>query len=446
MDTIEVTLLATGEKATIERGAFDAELHELIETQTESLADQVRALVSEASANNAEAIARGVADALKDAGLGRAASRPVATPAPTPEPEPQLTGLWSQPADTVRYARLPEWERAVRTPETDQIVQRWAQAMVANDHAGMREMASLDPAYARALSETASSGAAGGHLVPSPLANVIAGKLQKSAAVGPRAQMFSSTSQGVDVPVQNAVATANQTAENADATENDPSWTQVQLRKQKSVVATRSSAELLADSAFSLVTVLSDLASDAFAVNNDTQDCTAGNGTAPNQTDALDVNATIEAAALDVGGAITFSDVTAAYYTMLSQYRGGAVWLARSAVIRKLAELVDATTGRQIFMPSVNAAGALTGGQENGAPGVGTMLGLPVVEAPMGAGNLMLSNLSRGYAVLEEPGIRVEASDQAAFLADQIVWKFVQRRDGAVTQAEAHVKSDGITE
>ena len=50
------------------------------------------------------------------------------------------------------------------------------------------------------------------------------------------------------------------------------------------------------------------------------------------------------------------------------------------------------------------------------------------------------------YGVLEDGAIRAEVSRDEEFLTDEITWKWVQRRDGAVLQAEAFKRLSGITE
>lgn len=441
MNEITVIELATGETIQIREDAFDAKLHKRTEEPKRTLAEELGDVLKDARKDTEDAIARGIAEGLKQAGAGTPQRQPAAKP---DDDDDKPIPRYATPAWERLYRTLPAWEQKERSAESDHNVQRWLRAVVyGTPEEALRIAAEFDPEIKRALSE--GTAGAGGNLVPTPMSNVIVGKLQKTEAIGPRARQFQSANQSIEVPTQNAVMTAVGVAEGIAAGENDPSWGQVTLTKNKAVAASRASAELLEDSPFNIVTTLSDLAAFAFAAYNDTQHATAGDNTGTNYTDALDNNGSITEVDASVG-ALAYSDVTALYYALLSQYRGGAVWLCRSEIIKELAELVDATTGRQIFVPSVQAAQAILGGQENGAPGVGVMLGIPVVEAPMGAGNLFISNLTYGYGVLSQPGLRVEASRETAFLEDQVVWKFVQRQDGAVLQAEATKKSGGITE
>ena len=70
--------------------------------------------------------------------------------------------------------------------------------------------------------------------------------------------------------------------------------------------------------------------------------------------------------------------------------------------------------------------------------------GRPVLEVPATAGVLILGDLNY-YGVLESGSIRAEFSRDTAFLTDEVVWKWVQRRDGAVLLDDAFRKLGGIT-
>jgi len=116
--------------------------------------------------------------------------------------------------------------------------------------------------------------------------------------------------------------------------------------------------------------------------------------------------------------------------------------MAGNLTIKEIAQIED-LNGRPIFTPGMNEAGVISGGQ--GAPGVGTIFGRPVLEVPASAGVMFLGDLNY-YGVLEHGQIRAEFSRDEAFLTDELTWKWVQRRDGAVLQAEAFKKFGGITE
>jgi HK97 family phage major capsid protein len=70
--------------------------------------------------------------------------------------------------------------------------------------------------------------------------------------------------------------------------------------------------------------------------------------------------------------------------------------------------------------------------------------GIPLIEVPFTTAVLMLGMLGEGFAVLDDAGIRVESTTEGedAFKQDQVVWKFVERRDSAVVHSQAFVKSN----
>lgn len=435
---IKVKIRATGAVEEIEESAFDATLHERVEASAAPTVGDMSA--ADFMAGVGAAVGTAVAEGLRAAGAGQVdRSTVVAQPG---RPAPAASGLQVQSAAAARYALLEPWERAIRSEQSDEMCKLWLRGLVNRDPALIGraiDMLDLSPDQKRvALAEGAA--ATGGNLLPAPLANLIVAKLSKTAAIGPRGRLFSSVSQTIEIPTENALMAAVGTLEAGTIAESDPTFGAVTLTKRKHTTATRSSRELVDDAAFSVVSILSDQATRAFATLADVQDATAGNGTPPNQTDALANNGSITVVDAAVG-ALAYLDLTALFYTLPSQYRSNAVWVAENAVIRRMAELVD-LNGRPILVNSTAEATPITGGQ--GAPGVGTVLSRPVVEAPFTAGGLLFGDLFF-YGVLEDPGIRVEASTDAAFLADQIVWKFIRRRDGAVLQAEAFKKSGGIT-
>ncbi len=455
---IRVTLLqdiegvgVRGQSVEIEEASFDEKLHLKVVEQA-AVPRTIGEMEPEAfTASIATSVGTALQSALEAAGVGRVdETRIVARPGETRVPAMaagRVTPTWEY-----LYRSLPDWEREVRTPESDYDIAQYFKAQVARDSAGMRTICEKynsregESDWERAaLAEGADP--TGGFLVPTPMSTVIIAKRSQIEVIGPRAAQYSSANQVLEVPTEAVLMTALGFAEAATITEQSATFGQVVFTKKKSAAATRSSRELLDDNPFNLVSLISDQAARAFAVYNDAQDAVDGDGTGTNQTDALDDNSSIGVIDATVG-TLVYNDISAIFYGLLSQYRAFASWIMDNTIIKICAELLD-TNGRPIFVGANEAATPLTGGQ--GAPGVGTILGRPVLEstgmpnvgaAP--AGVIIFGDLSR-YGVLNDGAIRVESSDQVAFLEDQIVWKFVQRRDGAVLQAEAFKKSIGIT-
>lgn len=403
----------------------------------------------------ADASARAVETALERVGAGKVDREKLAVK-PDGERSEETPSLVRNGPLPARYAEglraVPVWEsmyrglpadvraRGNRTPENDYMVQRWLRAWVDKDHATLREIADWDVAGKRAA--LAEGGATtGGNLVPTPLANEIVELLRLKEAIGPRARRYTSMNQKIDVPTNATKVTATGVAEAGTMTDGSPTYGKKTLTKQKSYALVTSSYELLVDSPFNIVQDITAQAAEGFGLYNDTQDILSGNGTPPNQTSAILVDSGVSSVDAAVAGLI-YSDLTALWFALGSPYRAGAVWLAAGNVCQFLSNLLD-SNGRPILNQANEPGMAMSGGQ--GAPGVGTIFGRPLLEITgQTAGTLVLGNLNY-YGVLQEPTMRVEASSDAAFTADQILYKFVQRRDGAVLQGAAFKKSAGIT-
>lgn len=362
-----------------------------------------------------------------------------------PIPAKYAEALRAAPVWEHQYRGLPAdvQKRGYRTPENDIMVARWLQACASNDHATLREIEAWDVETKRLMRAPLAEGAAttGGNLVPSPLANEIVEQLRLLEAIGPRSRRYTSMNQKIELPTQLTKITAAGVAEAGTMSDGSPTYGQVDLTKRKSYALVTSSWELLADSPFNIVQDVTAQAAEAFGLYNDTQDIVSGNGTPPNQTSAILVDSGVTSVDGAVG-ALAYADLTALWFALGSRHRQGAVWLAAGNVVQFLSNLLD-SNGRPILNQATEPGTAMSGGQ--GAPGVGTIFGRPLLEVTgQTAGTLVVGNLSY-YGVLQEPTMRVEVSRDAAFTADQILYKFVQRRDGAVLQGAAFKKSAGIT-
>ncbi len=387
-----------------------------------------------------ETVEETVAERLKEAGVGKVDRSNVAVNLDDGkgEGDKRLAGQAGRatPAFEALYRGLPEWEQKIRTPDVDHHIASWAVGVMRNDHARMAlahdEIAKITGI--RDLNVTSDSS-----LVPSPLANVIVEKKRKIQAIGPRSQIFVSESTTLEIPVEATFAAANGVAEGGTITPADPTWVTITLSKKKTIVATKSSVEFIEDNAFNAVNFLSAQAARTIALSNDAQDMRDGDGVGTNQTDALEEAGIteVDAAATDVN----FGDLQGLWYALPSQYRANAVWLAGNDVIRDLSDILDGD-GRSIFQTGMGPFEPLSGGQ--GAPGIGTIYNRPVLEVPATAGVLILGDLNF-YGVLEHGSIRAEFSKDTAFLTDEVVWKWVQRRDGAVLLDDAFRKLGGIT-
>ncbi len=400
--------------------------------------DELKAVVK-------ETVEQTVTERLKAAGVGnvdrgKVAARPDGGEGPEEIPA-WRAGRAAPRFEAQMYRDIPENIREFRTPDLDHHIQQWAIGVMRNDHQAMAEAHEAIRGItgeARDLNLTSDT-----QLVPSPLASTIVELKRKIQMIGPRATHFTTEATTLEIPTEATFAAASGVAEGGIITPSDPTWGTVTLTKVKSVVSTKSSVEFIEDNAFNAVSFLGAQAAKTIALRNDAQDMADGDGTGTNQSDALE-----QASINEVDGSVgtmLYADVLALWYTLLSQYRGNSVWLGGNGIMKEFADLVDGNS-RPIFTPGGIATEfqPISGGQ--GAPGVGTIFGRPVLEiAGATAGVLILGDLSY-YGVLDHGSIRAEFSRETAFLTDEVVWKWVQRRDGAVLQVEAFQKHGGITE
>ena len=407
-------------------------------TNEETARETVTVALDDIKAVVRETVEETVTERLEAEGLGKVDRSNVAVKADGDDDQKSPSRFTVAPAFERMYRSLPEWEREIRSPEIDHHISDWALGLMHNNHA---RMARAHDAIAQITGQRDLNTSDDSALIPAPLADVIVTRMQKEAVIGPRSRRFTSESTTLAVPTETTFQTAEMVLEAGAATPTDRSTGTVTLTKVKTVVSTRSSVEFIEDNAFNAVSFLSEGAAKAIALQNDAQDMTLGDGSADDQTDALENNGSITEVDASVG-TLAYADMVTLWYSLLSQYRRGAVWMAGNLTIKEIAQIED-LNGRPIFTPGMNEAGVISGGQ--GAPGVGTIFGRPVLEVPASAGVMFLGDLNY-YGVLEHGQIRAEFSRDEAFLTDELTWKWVQRRDGAVLQAEAFKKFGGITE
>jgi HK97 family phage major capsid protein len=445
---IKVRLRASGAEVEIEESAFDTALHERITPR--SIGDMpAEEFMTQLATVGARQTGEVVGQILTQLGVGQVNRGSLATtPGTQPRQSADAGAVEAQRIERVRpswerqYLTLPESERKVRTVEGDLLVLRWAQAVVDKDYArAERIIRESDPVYSRApLAEGAA--ATGGNLVPTPLASVILMKRDAHERIAPRSMRFTSPADTLDVPTEATVGDVAATAEATAPSETDSTFGLVTLTKKKVMRACRASRELLADisQAFSLVTILSDQVSRRLAVFSDGQAAVNGNGTPPNWTSAIQ-GASITAVT-GSGGAITRKKIKDLLLGLPSEWRNGpgVFFFGNAAVTGFLSDVVD-TTGRPIWLNQTDPARPV--GDVGNA--VGLVEGIPYLEvAPFSTNILYVGVLAEGYGILEDEALLVEASTEASdvFLKHQVLWKFMQRRDGAVLRTDCFRKTD----
>ena len=172
-----------------------------------------------------ETVEETVSKRLKDAGVGEVNRGRVVVNAGGEDDDKRMAGQSGRaiPAFEALYRGLPEWERDIRSPDTDHWIADWAVGVMRNDHARMArahdEINKITGVRDLNISDDSS-------LVPSPLADVIVEKKRKIQVIGPRSQIFVSESTTLEIPVEATFAAAAGVAEGGTITPTDPPTSQ----------------------------------------------------------------------------------------------------------------------------------------------------------------------------------------------------------------------------
>src|SRR3990172_7020533 len=335
----------------------------------------------------------------------------------------------------VRYLRLPEIQRKIRTPDSDHWMAQWLRGKAWRDRGVIMEAEAkleelgfprvsvseherADLLEGLASGITGMTAGSGASLMPTPLAEVIMLARDKRARLRPIVSSFTSAGKTLRVPTAGS-ATVAMVAEGATASQGEPTISHKLLDKKKAQGVFEASIELLADSAFDLVSLFSERAGSALGALEDVQICTS-NGTSAIITGVTEVTEAVSAT-------LGYADVVALYFAVPEPYRAGGSWLGDGTVM-KLLSLIDDGNGRPIFQPSIDAP-AVVG---NTAGNVGAIFGRPVYDVPLAAGTLMFGDCREGYGLLDAGGISVAISEHIRFLEDGVVFKFTTRFDGNI--------------
>jgi len=267
-------------------------------TNEETARETVTVALDDIKAVVRETVEETVTERLEAEGLGKVDRSNVAVKADGDDDQKSPSRFTVAPAFERMYRSLPEWEREIRSPEIDHHISDWALGLMHNNHA---RMARAHDAIAQITGQRDLNTSDDSALIPAPLADVIVTRMQKEAVIGPRSRRFTSESTTLAVPTETTFQTAEMVLEAGAATPTDRSTGTVTLTKVKTVVSTRSSVEFIEDNAFNAVSFLSEGAAKAIALQNDAQDMTLGDGSADDQTDALENNGSITEVDASVG-------------------------------------------------------------------------------------------------------------------------------------------------
>jgi len=295
-------------------------------------------------------------------------------------------------------------------------------------------------------------GASGGFLVPVEFLAQLQQVIGENSIVQPRATIIRMKRRQVDLPVLSQTGTTAGVPhwfggisfyygeENAEKTESDPAFRKVTLSAHKLYGYTRSSDELVEDSAISLADFFSGPLGFAGGVAW-WRDYTFLRGTGVGQPlGVVNAGATITVARAAVGTPIQYVDLVNMMESFLPSARG--VWVAHQSTMSNFLTMVD-PLGGYIWHPNYSG-----GGIAGAMPG--TLFGLPIIfteKLPRvgSAGDVLLADF-RYYLVGDRQAATIETTKYDRWRYDQTSWRVVDRHDGQPWLSAPLTLQDGTSQ
>lgn len=273
----------------------------------------------------------------------------------------------------------------------------------------------------------------GGYLVPTQLHNEIMRKIIEVSPMRALARVVNISGRGLEVPVQDANATAYWVNEGGTNTQSNPNFNRINIVAHKAAVEMKITQELLGDAAFDMGAEIVAHAGRLLAAK---EGAAFVNGTGVNQPQGI-----LQAAGtLNVNnGAGTFSNFDSLMNMVAAFKYANPVFVMNRATLAALRKLKD-NTNQYLFGMGPNGAMPMT----IGVPAA-MLLGIPVMimqDMPdIGAGTkpVALIDANEAYMIVDRVGVGVRRDDFT--LASQDMVKFIVNRrvGGAVVQPEAVV-------
>lgn len=273
----------------------------------------------------------------------------------------------------------------------------------------------------------------GGYLVPSQLHNELVRKIIEISPMRSIARVVNISGRGLEVPAQDANATAYWVGEGAANTASNPNFNRINIVAHKANVEMRITQELLGDAAFDMGAEIANHAGRLLAAK---EGAAFVNGTGVNQpqgilqaTGTLNVN----------NGAASFSNFDSLMNMIAAFKYNNPVFVMNRSTLAALRKLKD-TTNQYLFGMGPNGAMPMT----IGTPAA-MLLGVPVMimqDMPdIGSGTkpVALIDAQEAYMIVDRLGVGVIRDDFT--LAGNGMVKFIVHRrvGGAVVQPDAVV-------
>lgn len=341
------------------------------------------------------------------------------------------------------YRRMPEEERAIRNPDSDHYMREWIVGLVNKDRAQQLEAsANLERIFGRADTLIGAAGASGAFgngtgatLLPRPLEALIEIGRDRVTKMARFARTIQMTAQQHNVPT-GAAMTAYMMAEGTSPVTTGATFSQVALVAHRAVAKAIASREMLDDAAVNVISFFASRAGAALGALEDLEFFKDGTGTAPHVT-KLAGTSYVET----TPGTLGYGDVVAMYSALQQEYRSGAVWFASSSVLQRLANVRDGN-GRP-FYASLLERPAVIG--DDGPQAVGALLGKPVYETVLSAGDLWFGDPNLAYCIGRRQGIEVNVNDSIYADEFKVLFLISQRIAGNNLDASAAQYCTGIT-
>jgi HK97 family phage major capsid protein len=273
----------------------------------------------------------------------------------------------------------------------------------------------------------------GGNLVPSPLEQAILDVREEYGVARKVCRVFPMTSDTLAIPSLTTGATVQYPSEGSAITSADAAWGQVNCTAVKRACLMKWSAELGADSLFSLADVLSDYIGRALGIREDTEFIQGdGTGTFGSVTGLKNKAHSFVTGAGDNWGALTLANLADTTGTIADKYAAGSSWIM----------------SRQFFSQVVLRVIAAAGGNTIDSLGVGAsgsqLLGYPVVfsdQCPTATATdidcCYFGNWTDAAVFADRSGIEIATSEHVDFASDLINIRGISRYDIQVHDGSA---------
>ncbi len=390
--------------------------------------------------------------------------------APAPEPKvPALSAGRTQLADlsSWRYKTLPPWQQEFRNADQDFIVSRWLRGIGLAHRDGGAALREAQEASALVRADLAVGASTGGvfdgtmgDAIPLPVASYIQIALYKLARMRGLVRVFDAPigSESLRIPLQSAISSSTSEGEQDAIAEGTPALaSHLNLVLQKhATLAVLSNEAIETGSGFGLIQWLINDVTTQMADREDTLIYSSGAGAASDQPRGLEaaddpastspayfVATLTQVADFNKETLVDYLHIVKMFYALPEFNRRNAIWSGPDSVMQALSLMLDAN-GRPIFLQASEPGGTI-GDQLGAGNSQGSILGRPVMNLPgqnvaltaaavtdTDDNRLYFWNPLRTIAMLEQSAMRIEASRDDEFKADNTVYKFVRRFDSGI--------------